>query len=229
MCGKFVWGREAAFKHPTEHEQTFLILPPFPFPLTSPFSSFPLPSPSLSLPLSSPFPPPSLSSPLLPSLPMNIGGVVNVAVDSDGLGEYAELDPSVDTMDEFTEKLVRNNVIKPNVTDRCEVHASTTASKNIEVAFSARNSSAARYCHEMGQDLANRINRNMTRPRGMMGMMGSGDEEADLPPELEFAAAATSAPLVVDEIPSVTPTAGAPQLVSSLFLLLASMLFISLF
>ena len=170
--------------------------------------------------------------PLFPSLPTHIGGAVNIAVDSDDLEEYAELDPSVDTLDEFTEKLVRNNVIKPNVTDRCEVHASATASKNIEVVFSARNGSAARYCHEAGQDLANRINRNMTRPggmMGMMGMMGSGDEEANLPPELEFAAAATSAPLVVDEIPSVTPTAGAPQLVSSLFLLLASMLFISLF
>ena len=181
-----------------------------------------------SSPPSSPLPLPS-SFPLFPSLPTHIGGAVNIAVDSDDLEEYAELDPSVDTLDEFTEKLVRNNVIKPNVTDRCEVHASATASKNIEVVFSARNGSAARYCHEAGQDLANRINRNMTRPGGMMGMMGSGDEEANLPPELEFAAAATSALLVVDEIPSVTPTAGAPQLVSSLFLLLASMLFISLF
>ena len=171
----------------------------------------------------------ALSLSLSLSLSQHIGGVVNIAMDSESLKDYAELDPSVDTLDEFSEKLVRNNLISRNASDRCNVHVSTTPSKNIEVAFRARNNSVARYCHDQGQELANRINRNMTRPGGMMGMMGNGDEDADLPPELDFAAAATMAPLVLDEIPTVGPTAGAPQLVSSIFLLMASMLFISLF
>ena len=137
-------------------------------------------------------------------------------MDSDDLEEYAELDPSVDTLDEFTEKLVRSNVIRRNVSDRCEVHVSTTTSRNLEIVLSARNNSLARFCHEQGQELANRIN-------------GTGGMAQDLPPELGFAAAATSAPLVLDDITSVTPTAGAPQFVPSLFLLLAPMLLISLF
>ena len=151
--------------------------------------------------------------------------MVSVAVDRDGLGDYAELDPSVDTLDEFMEKLVRNNVIPRNVSDRCEIQASTTASRNMEVAFSARNRTHAQYCHEQGQDMANRINRNMTRP--MQG--GNEDESAaiELPPEIEFAAAATFAPLIEDDI---TPTpGGAPHLVPSLLLLLAAILLSTLF
>jgi len=40
--------------------------------------------------------------------------VVSVAVDNDGLGEYADLNPSMDTLDEFTEKLVRSEQLIHN-------------------------------------------------------------------------------------------------------------------
>ena len=157
------------------------------------------------------------------SIPIT-GAVVSVAVDNDGLGDYADINPSVDTLDKFMEKLVRNNVVPRNVSNHCEIQASITASKNIEIALSARNRTHAQYCHEQGQELANRINRNMTRS------MGNDDDESveiELPPELEFAAAATSAPLILDD---TTPTpGGAPQLVSSLLLLLAAIVLTTFF
>ena len=59
------------------------------------------------------------------------GGGLVIAVDIQGLAQFADLNPDLDTLDEILEELVRAAIILQTIAQRCEIEASVTSSGNI--------------------------------------------------------------------------------------------------
>ena len=87
-----------------------------------------------------------------------IGGAVLIAVDYAGLRDYTRINPSVRTLDDFIEILVESGFISDEVTDRCELEATLTTTRNFQITLSANNNDDAAYCSATADSLAKAIN-----------------------------------------------------------------------
>ena len=127
------------------------------------------------------------------------GGIVLVAIDFRGLGEFVRLHPRVRTIDDFVELLIDANFISVETVERCEVGVSFTSSENLEITLEGVGSDDDVFCGEASVNLASLIN-------------NPSDEDVARPQVLQFAGAAVSAPAVFEEI--LRPSNGGQTLVS---------------
>ena len=143
---------------------------------------------------------------------LHVGGIVYVAIDFRGLGEFVMINPLLRTLDALVRVLVESGFISEEVTDRCLLEPSFTDSGDLEISLSARDPDTdADFCFEQSEILA--------------GQLNDPSQVPNAPPEiLQFASAATSAPaIIVDDNTGGTPdgsTDGAPELAASYFSLL---------
>ena len=102
-----------------------------------------------------------------------------------GLREYVRINPSVRTLDDFTELLVDSGFISDDITERCELEASLTVSGNIQLVLSPRSDDEddAEFCNAASERIAATINNLSLVP-----------QSAQVPEVLQFASAALAAP-----------------------------------
>ena len=62
---------------------------------------------------------------------MYTGGVAQIALDWSRLQAYVEVNPSVDTLDDFVESLARAGFFPDDLDDQCEVEISLTRRSNM--------------------------------------------------------------------------------------------------
>lgn len=114
-----------------------------------------------------------------------LGGVVLVAVNFDGLRDYIRINPRVRTVDDFIDDLVDSGFISEEIVDRCDVEASLTATRNIQITLSADDDDDSAFCNRASERLAAAIND-----------LSSITEDSDfiqVPEILQFASAAVAA------------------------------------
>lgn len=88
---------------------------------------------------------------------MYIGGAVSIGLDQDGLDEYVRLNPSVDTVDEFTKRLVASGFFPDDIVQRCEIAASILETGNMHMVLKnvLENETA---CYMFAERIADMIN-----------------------------------------------------------------------
>ena len=136
---------------------------------------------------------------------IHAGGIIFVAIDFRGLGEYVKLNPRIRTIDDFSAVLFESGFISEETTSRCELDVSFTPSENLQIILEARTPEDEMFCGDESDRIARWIN--------------NPDVAADvLPPQvLQFAGAAVSAEAIVQEV--IGSVNGAPALVSFLSLI----------
>ena len=139
----------------------------------------------------------------------NIGGIVYVAIDVRGLGEFVRINPLQRTLDALVRVLVESGFIAEEITDRCLLEPSFTDNGDLEIGLSARDPDTdADFCFEQSEILA--------------GQLNDPSQVPNAPPEiLQFASAATSAPVIVVD----DGFSNAPELAASSFILLITCIF----
>ena len=160
------------------------------------------PSRSLSLSL-----PPSLSVPLphhiiiiLLHRLFFLGGISYIAMDLAGLRNYVNINPAARTLDDFIEVLVDAGFIDEEITERCQLDASFTVTRNVQISLSAKTDADSEFCHSASEEIVDNINNP------------SSAQLTQVPEMLQFASAAIAAPNLIDEGMN-----GAPTLVASSF------------
>ena len=113
------------------------------------------------------------------------GGIIIVAIDFAGLRDYIRINPSVRTVDDIIEALVESDFISDEVTDRCELEATLTTTRNIQITLSAEDDNDVTFCNEASEKIAAAIN----DPSSVTGDPLS----VQVPEVLQFASAAVSA------------------------------------
>ena len=145
------------------------------------------------------------------------GGAVFIAVDFAGLQEYIRITDTVRTLDDFIEILVDSGIISDEVTERCQLEATLTTTRNIQITLSAQDGEDPSFCSQASERLAAAINDP-----------SSVSEESlfvQVPEVLQFASAAIAA---TNEL---TSNNGAPLLntLSYLVLMLVNIIVLIIF
>ena len=120
-------------------------------------------------------------------------------MDLAGLRNYVNINPAARTLDDFIEALVDAGFIDEEITKRCELDASFTVTRNIQVSLSAKTDDDSEFCHSASEEIVNSINNP------------SSTQLTQVPEMLQFASAAVAAPNLLEE------RNGAPVLTASIF------------
>lgn len=138
---------------------------------------------------------------------MHIGGIITVAVDFAGLREYIRINPTIRRLDDFVEELVDYGFIEEEITERCQLEASLTTTRNIQLTLSAVTDEDSDFCSDASERLAAAIN----DPSSI-----SGDSQfVQVPEVLQFASAAIAG---MNDGASSGTLNGAPALVNLSYL-----------
>ena len=121
-------------------------------------------------------------------------------MDLAGLRNYVNINPAARTLDDFIEVLVDAGFIDEEITERCQLDASFTVTRNVQISLSAKTDADSEFCHSASEEIANSINNP------------SSAQLTRVPEMLQFASAAVAAPNLIDEGMN-----GAPTLVASSF------------
>ena len=128
-------------------------------------------------------------------------------MDLAGLRNYVNINPAARTLDDFIEALVDAGFIDEEITERCELDASFTVTRNVQVSLSAKTDDDSEFCHSASEEIVNSINNP------------SSIQLTQYPEMLQFASAAVAAPNLVEG-----GTNGAPVLTTSPFFTLLILL-----
>ena len=121
-------------------------------------------------------------------------------MDLAGLRNYVNINPAARTLDDFIEVLIDAGFIDEEITERCELDASFTVTRNIQVSLSAKTGDDSEFCHSASKEIVSSVNNP------------SSTQLAGIPEVLQFASAAVAAPnLAAGEMN------GAPILAASSF------------
>lgn len=66
---------------------------------------------------------------------MQTGGIVSVAIDEEGLTEYAQLFEEIQSLDGLMEHMVRNSTIPYDVLDTCDISSYITSTSKYIITF----------------------------------------------------------------------------------------------
>lgn len=160
-------------------------------------------------------PPVSLSSGDKCSVLSLTGGIVIVAIDSRGLGEFVRLNPRVRTIDDFVGLLVESGFISEETTERCEVSVSFTSSENLEISLEGVEPDDDVFCGEEGKRLTQLINNP-----------SAADASVARPQVLQFAGAALSVEPVFEAVISPSSALSITSYMSLVLLLIGITLMI---
>jgi hypothetical protein len=114
------------------------------------------------------------------------GGISYIAIDLAGLRNYVNINPSARTLDDFIEALVDASFIDEEITERCQLDASFTVTRNIQLSLSAKTDTDSEFCHTASEEIVNSINNP------------SSAQLTRVPEMLQFASAAIAAPNLID-------------------------------
>ena len=107
-------------------------------------------------------------------------------MDLAGLRNYVNINPAARTLDDFTEALVDAGFIDEEITERCELDASFTVTKNVQVSLSAKTNDDSEFCHSASEEIVNSINNP------------SSTQLTQFPEMIQFASAAVAAPNLIE-------------------------------
>lgn len=87
---------------------------------------------------------------------LHTGGLVVVALDLQGMTEYARINPRLRVLDTLYGLLVESDLIETEVTERCEIEFSLS-SRNLQIILSARTSDDEQFCSDRSLAIAELI------------------------------------------------------------------------
>ena len=114
------------------------------------------------------------------------GGIAFIAIDLVGLRNYVNINPAARTLDDFIEALVDAGFIGEEITERCELDASFTVTRTVQVSLSAKTDGDSEFCHSASEEIVESINNP------------SSVQLTRTPEMLQFASAAVAAPNLID-------------------------------
>ena len=112
------------------------------------------------------------------------GGIVFVAIDLAGLGEYISVNPRLKTLDALVDAILESGFVTNEAKEKCEMEVSLTINGNIQISLSTENEkfNDSAFCNKASEELAAAIN----DPSSISG----GNQTPDV---LQFARAAITA------------------------------------
>lgn len=140
------------------------------------------------------------------------GGTITVAIDREVLDDVSETDPESVTVDSFVERMTDIEVFS-EVEGNCTVEATVTSTGDMElvlVAGSPEDAMSSELCNRLAEEIADLVNSDIDPLRET-----TPEEESEaggiveLPQVYEFAMAAATAPVIVEETTDATDTTDA--------------------